>query len=62
MDGDEVLSACNYNIQSLGDKKYLLKYEKDEKATIEVDGKTVVYNNPNVNIDGAKYQLQIKVK
>lgn len=61
-DDEEVLSAVDYKIKRLGDGHFLLTSEKDEAATIEVNGSNVLYNNPNVNIDGETYILQISVR
>ena len=61
-DSEEVLSAVNYTIKSQGEGQFILTSEKDKSATIEVNGNKVSYNNPNVNIDGETYILQISVQ
>ena len=60
MDGsEEVLAPCNYKIGNQGDNYFVLTSEDDESAIIEIKNSKAVYNNPNVNIDGEIYNLQI---
>lgn len=60
MDGsEEVLAPCNYKIGNQGDNYFVLTSEDDESAIIEIKNSKALYNNPNVNIDGEIYNLQI---
>lgn len=60
MDGsEEVLAPCNYKIGNQGDNYFVLTSEDDELAIIEIKNSKALYNNPNVNIDGEIYNLQI---
>lgn len=60
MDGsEEVLPPCKYKISNKGDNYFVLTSEEDESVIIEINNGKAVYCNPNVNIDGEIYELQI---
>lgn len=60
MDGNEAIFApCNYTIKSQGVDSFALSSENDDSAEIKIKGDEMTYNNPNVNIDGEIYKLQI---
>ncbi len=60
MDGNEaVFAPCDYNIKSQGSNNFVLTSKEDSSNKIIIKGNKINYNNPNVRIDGEKYNLQI---
>lgn len=60
MDGNEaVFAPCDYNIKSQGNNNFVLTSKEDSSNKIIIKGNKINYNNPNVRIDGEKYNLQI---
>jgi len=60
MDGNEaVFAPCDYNIKSQGNNNFVLTSKEDSSNKIIIKGNKIIYNNPNVRIDGEKYNLQI---
>ena len=65
VDGSEAIfdSPMNYNVEKTNSGKFILTSDDDASSTITIgSNKQVNYVNPNVEIDGETYKLQITAK
>lgn len=65
VDGSEAIfdSPMNYSVEKTNSGKFILTSDNDASSTITIDSnKQVNYVNPNVEIDGETYKLQITAK
>jgi hypothetical protein len=65
VDGSEAIfdSPMNYSVEKTNSGKFILTSDDDASSTITIDSnKQVNYVNPNVEIDGETYKLQITAK
>jgi hypothetical protein len=65
VDGSEAIfdSPMNYSVEKTNSGKFILTSDDDASSTITIDSnKHANYVNPNVEIDGETYKLQITAK